>query len=191
MIKCGEFSVVNTEERHHFDGIQSISGERCSAEGHLFTAQAQDALLPIYYLECMNGDRDIRVTGEIQGSKAIRRLEHGLRMTICPTAGREDMHWVQLSQARIKNPNTMWSNLYKGTRKQLQAGAGFDVLEFLKASGAIELGKKKDVLTSRDKGNYFVMLFEREKIILPILAYVCTRVLPLYNKYSGDQLKLF
>jgi len=191
-IRCGDFLVRLGNENVPISEIESIDREKCSGDAIEFRVTSEPSiLLPIVYLECSNGSRDIRILGEVNGPQALRRLEHGLRMAVSEHPGLVHKDWVQLSQARIKTEKAnLWSNLFKATKKQLELGAGFDVLTYLREKGAISIEKKYEMLGLTRRSSYLCMTFEAENKLLPVLAYVSTRVLPLYHKYENGQMRL-
>jgi len=188
-IKCGEFLVRLIREHAPYPEIESVEKETGYGEGVEFEVSCGHQIrIPLSYVSFESGSRDVRVCDEIEGTQALRRLEHGLRMSVYKVPSETGVDWAELSQARInlRKPNK-WSNLFKANRQQLEQGAGFDVLGFLEEHGALRTGKKQDLIGEGQRATYLCVVFPSSNLLVPVLAYVATRILPLSMEYAGPQ----
>ena len=162
---------------------QTCSGKKCSAEAQIFNAEVPDGgILEITYLVWSNGERDVRILEARNTSRALRRLEHGLRLGIHTIKHRD---WIELGQARMKSP--AWAGKFKATRSQLDEGAKVPVVEVLEGYGADAIGTKEQLLgDSSKKRGYLCAVFKRSSYEVPVAAYMLTRVLPIINGYCVD-----
>jgi hypothetical protein len=167
--------------------------ERKETIGHTFTGEKTKGIASIYrvtlpvgehidvaYIVWSTGERDVRAEAVESSSRALRRLEHGLRLGIESVTAMVSV--MELRQARIKDPRDpkQWSNCFKASLSELREGAGFDVARMLRRSGVIKLGEKHEVLKEYGVRRQFLCAtFERDAQWPPIVAYVLTRVLPL------------
>jgi hypothetical protein len=138
-------------------------------------------------VEWSSGARNIQTMGPCTTApKPIRRLEHGLRMSVY----KQDKNhlYVELSQARVDiDGGTGWSNIYMATMKQLDKGAGIKkgVEKYLKPYG-VEIGDRDSIVGWGDSHkNYLYASFPRESTHVPIICYTITRILPLCYLYEG------
>ena len=129
-----------------------------------------------------NGDRHVAADFVHSSSKALRRLEHGLRLSVYPAE--RNILWVELSQAQPKawDPG-QWSTLRKASMTELSEGAGTDIRAILMKVGATRVGTKALLLGHDDKrSGYCCATFPKSAEWVPVVAYVLTRVLPLLSR---------
>lgn len=174
---------IKWEEKSVIDGIKAV-GDRdySSAQAWRYRVQSPDNWsLVLAYLIFPGGRRDIRTLECSDGTpEYIRRLKHGLRMSVYHDTGR-GKDWVQLSQAQ-PDPDSHreeWSTLKQASEDELDLGSGFCVgsrIEELSGS----FGLHEDILGESDRrGNYYCAAFPHNEHSIPILCYVATRVLAL------------
>lgn len=185
---CGELRLRHLSNRL-FQDEKTISGKRADGVGEVFQATDDRGLsLDVARIVWTTGEQDVRAIGDVPGPRALRRLEHGaLRMGIYFLE--PDLAWVELSQARIKkNAQRQWSTRVRATQEDLDKGAGTNTLRVLYAAGAKQVGARKAIL--KDAGNrkqYYCATFARTNTLVPVVAYVLTRVLPLLRQHSSEE----
>lgn len=162
---------------------ETASGVQEKGVATLFTASdSAGTLIVLAYIEWHNGEIDIRAQGVETPCKALRGLERGrLRLSVFSHSLQQS--WIELRQARIKRGSPeQWSNLFQATKAELDQGAGVDLFALLQHAGAQCSGYRATILkdTSRRK-NYICTLFPKHNCLVPVVAFVATRVLPLYN----------
>ena len=143
--------------------------------------------LRIGYALFINGERDIRTLGVQKDFNTFGRLSHGLRLAILPVPG--DLHnlYAELKQAFPKESFTRHETLHPTLSEiDLDQGAGLVVFAELRKVGA-EAGTKRELLSkSGNRSSSLCILFSKDNLWAPIVAYVATRILPMANGYTGS-----
>jgi len=167
---------------------RTVSGQECECVCTLYDIFAQqDAYLMVLNIVWDNGERDVRAI-EVAGPDDLLSLGSGrLRLAVQElehsTAG--NLYSI-LRQARIKQKPSKRSNLYKATVPELNQGAGIDVPRTLLEAGAIKVGTKKNLLGCMDQTQEMqCVIFPRDNELIPVLAFVLTRVCPLIKEYPA------
>jgi hypothetical protein len=135
--------------------------------------------IELHHITWRNGERDVRIE-EINSSLRVfqNRASGGLRLGIYLYKG---VFWSELRQARIKDSRD-WSGLYKATLDNLDTGANLNTAETLKRLGALAIGARNAVIDDNSgRRNYICVTFPKNNHLVPIAAFVLTRILPLYN----------
>ncbi len=181
----GKCSLVSTDEV--LPGVEgkTVSGVASVGNFYMFQFTCPNKLkFKLAYVVWQNGERDVRPTSS-EGPSVLDHLSSGRRrLTLAPLKNRR--YYSVLKQARVKyeSPNE-WSGLFKATREELDAGCGEDVFEFLRESGALEVGNKEAVTGISDKQRSWpTALYSSEDHFSPVLAFILTRVIPLLNGYN-------
>jgi hypothetical protein len=147
------------------------------AEGYRFEALHPDGhVLELVHLKSGNGERWVECHVIDSPSILVRRVDGRLRLTT--TAASHGTRFCELRQARPKGDR--WANLYKATLTELDTRAGVKVAEMLRNVGAHEVGTRESLLGHRGpRRDYLCALFDEDNDLLPIVAFLLTRVLPL------------
>jgi serine/threonine protein kinase len=120
--------------------------------------------------------RWVVVSDTFQTPLPLKRLGQGLRMGSTIDG---DRIMIELRQARINN-DKLWSNVYKATPAELDAGAGCDVGELLYAWGGVGYGTREEVVGDDSRRRNDMCVTGSPNVEhLPAVAYLLTRVLPL------------
>jgi hypothetical protein len=154
-----------------------LSKEICPGEGKVFVVQGRGVEIELAYVKWKNGEADVRMRG-IQGPDVLHRLRHGLRLGVSISRG---THYIDLRQACLGfDTDQPWSNLHAATEEELNSGAGVDVRRALRRAGATHVGTKSGILGTKDntRGRQCATFSGRSDLV-PVVAYVMTRVLPL------------
>src|SRR5207248_2515300 len=120
-------------------------------------------------------------------SRLLRRLEHGLRLSVERDSPGQDV--IELKQARLRDGDPKrWSNCFKASMRELRNGSGVDIGRTLRRAGVSDVGTKQDVLgdTGRHR-NFLCATFDARAQWPPIVAYVLTRVLPLMRRCTQQE----
>ncbi len=173
-------------ERH---GVEKVRGQTCSGEKSFADLSIYRVTLPnedyldVAYAIWKNGERDIHTYRVESSIRALRRLDHGLRLSIDRYSSR--ISAVELRQARlVENTPKQWSRCFKASLKELREGAGLNCVKVLRRAGAEAIGTKQDVFEDNGKRRDFLCAtFKSEAQWPPILAYVVSRILPLMRGY--------
>jgi hypothetical protein len=168
------------EGEDRVDQMKTIRKVECSArrstyrilDGHHVDMRVADLVFT-------NGEREVRAMDAGASPPRLQRLCHGLRLSV-ESLGEE--HLVELSQARLVPGEGIvpWSNLFSATSDELDVGAEADVSAILLGLGAKAVGTKRDVLgVENTRSNYSCVVFPPGAHLVPIAAYVLTRIAPL------------
>lgn len=131
--------------------------------------------LEILQYRCDDGQVWVEGGDTFQTELPLKRLGQGLRLG---TSIDGDQMMIELRIARINDE--LWSNLYKATHDELDAGAGLNVAEVLKQFGGDHIGTREDVVgDSSKRRTYMCVVGKPGSEHLPVIAHFLTRVLPL------------
>ena len=132
-------------------------------------------MLEILQYRCDDGPVWVQGGDTFQTDLPLKRLGQGLRLG---TTIDGDRMMIELRIARMDDQK--WSNMFKATSEDLDAGAGVDVAEVLRRFGGDEVGTREDVIGdgSRRKG-FMCVAGGAGAEHLPAIAHFLTRVLPL------------
>lgn len=172
-------------------GVQDIHGVTCGKKHSkgsacVYSVCGKDGWkLEVADVQWQTGERDVRTLQySAHTPSRLHRLAHGLRLLVEPHS-REHL-WVALRQARLKpDVSVEWSNLYQATMEELSKGSGLQVRAALEALGA-EVGLRGQLMADKGRDReHLCVLFPTTRQHLPIVCYTITRVLPVWNKYTG------
>ena len=145
-----------------------------------------DIRLNIELLKTDYGESWIHAVEAHNSPKFIHRLLHGLRPGIYSIPNKEGLSFMELRQAQIiDDPD--WPKLRKVPLEDLDDGAGVGVRQLLLTHGAFELDTRENVLgTTNNRKTELCVTFNTENSVVPIVAYVLTRVAPLASDELGE-----
>jgi hypothetical protein len=184
--RCGGVRIKFHEEFPVVVG-HTCSGEKTKGHSWVYRVTLTDSeYIDIAYMAWRTGEKDVRADAVESPSRALRRLEHGLRLGICEYSTKYDV--VELRQARILSDSPKrWSNCFKASLSELRTGAGVDVIRTLQRAGGIDVDSKQELLGDYGAHRGFLCaVFKRDAQWLPVVAYVLTRVLPLIRGYTQE-----
>jgi hypothetical protein len=161
-----------------------VVGSSEAAMAHIYSCEHIDGwTLDIAYMVFPHSQcRDVRCLEYSNAPIYLHRLQNGLRMSIKEFG--DDADWLELSQARMDKTKTPgWSNLKMASINDLNKGAGFSINKIPGILQA-EVGLREDILEdSSTRRNYLCILFDKDNQVIPISAYLMSRVYPLINNY--------
>jgi len=169
-----------------FEG-QSVSGVECTANGISYSLLTNYRWkMQLAYLTWESGEREVRAINCDSIEHRMHDICHRVRMSVYEHAQDHDKAWIELSQARI----TRGGGSDRATRKQataiqlLEGAGGIQANRELRSLGA-DFGTRGQILddTGRRRG-YLCTSFPTNNIVVPAVAFVLTRVLPVWNRYS-------
>mgnify|MGYP002629763491 FL=1 len=132
-------------------------------------------MLEVLQYRCDDGPLWVQGGDTFQTELPLKRLGQGLRLG---TTIDGDRMMIELRIARMKDER--WSNLFKATHGELDAGAGVDVAEVLSRFGGDQVGTREDVIGDDGRRKTFMCVAgEVDAEHLPAIAHFLTRVLPL------------
>jgi superfamily II DNA or RNA helicase len=133
-----------------------------------------------------NGDRDIRLLDAGESDAIFERLGQGLRLGV---RAHGDVLTLDLGQTRVTDTHSArpWSQVYIASADDLDAGFGGSVEAALRALGASRFGQRKDVIgDTSPRRNYYCATFPPGAHLVPLAAYVATRIAPLARQLEAD-----
>ncbi len=178
MVALGEFVIEEIPGGLVVTG-ETTAGVRARGEAVTYPVRGpRGTALTVADIRWANGERDVRTLDRHVSPQTLDRLKQGLRLGVHGHGGRLV---VDLAQARLKEGH--WSNLYRATWEELDHGAGISVREALSELRADELGTREAVLADASRRrNYLCALFAVGRPLVPIGAYVLTRVAPIVRR---------
>lgn len=186
LYSCGRLVIKETDRLEFIAHGETARRQHTSGKYKIFEVLGEGLFIEVAHAVWDNGDMDVRAVRVEGGTRALRRLEHSsLRLGIRELE--DDYSCVELRQARVKaNDPSQWSSVRQATKEQLDEGSGLDVFHILRDAGARDIGIKEQILLASDKTkNRLCAIFEADNRILPVVAFVITRVLPLLNEYQA------
>lgn len=185
-VTVGDVTIRLTETTEPIEG-QTASGRAATGVATIYEIEGPDRLR----LRCADiawdaddapPERDVHTLERYGSPQRFDRLCHGLRLTV--QAHGKVGCFVELRQARMKSAT--WSNLFRADRADLDVGARVDVAATLRSVGATEVGYRRHVLGDDGRRrNYVCATFGPEADLVPIVAYVLTRVLPVLHEVDA------
>jgi hypothetical protein len=184
---------VGTIRIQAVDGAPSLrtgstpSGQPSHGTAELFELSGPQRLgLTVAVLRWHNGERNVQTDHRHTSPERLDRLRHGLRLTLDHVPARPGMWWAELRQARVKPGPSQWSNLFKASLEELSAAAEVDVrAEFLHA-GAAAIGTRSELLGDEGpRGTDLGVTFRDDNLLVPVVAYTITRVLPILQEWPA------
>ena len=183
-ISIGDFDFQGPTERNKDVFGQSPDKIQTTGTANLYLVSGPENIEVILQdTKWKDGTRSITAR-ETQGNAAIERLERGLALGI---RSHGSLQFFELRQARITDVGAAkpWSQCFKADMTQLNRGAGMNVSKALEEHGAAGIGTKEDLLgeTNRRK-KMLCVTFPESAHIVPCLAYLLSRVIPLATGFS-------
>jgi hypothetical protein len=136
------------------------------------------------------GDRDVRTLEISRGAGTFGRLLRGGRIGIYEADFEPyavDVAWFELTVMKANPQAGRLPTAKKANYADLvKAAGGIDVWLEMALAGAESLGPRNQLLADdTNRRNYTVVTFPGGNEIVPTVAYVLTRVIPLSRRYSG------
>jgi len=181
--QCGDLVLRKTFGKIRFVDEQTVKKEKSSGSGDIFlVSDGNRTNLKIAHIIWKNSHVEVRaihVTGPgvLNGLWAEKRGSR-LRLGIDPLD--HSKRTIELNQARLKGEEQ--PQRFLASQRELDHGASLNVISTLKNAGALEIGPKSKILGDEgQRRNFICATFEKNNQIVPVAAFVLTRVLPLLN----------
>ncbi|RKQ90908.1 hypothetical protein C8N24_0723 [Solirubrobacter pauli] len=175
MIEVGAFSITPLQRLVDIDG-ETPDGQASSGRGRLYdVSDGGESRLTVRDTSWANGERDVVATERHDSPQRFDTLVARLRLAVLPHGS---AFYLELRQARLKANGR--ANLFVPDEQALDAGAGIAVLRELEQHGATRVGTRETLLDDTDRTRTRLgAVFPREAELVPLVAYVCTRVAPV------------
>lgn len=159
---------------------RTCSREDCWGEAQPWVVDGPDWELLLSDVQWQNGERDIRCVGGVDLPVPLRRLTHGLRIGV-HTDGPISLMTLRLAYLESERPD--WPRIRRTNLEELCAVTGFDVAATLLECGACMIGSREEVVfdVGRQRREFCVS-FPSDNSLVPVVAYVLTRVVPILNQ---------
>ena len=118
---------------------------------------------------------DVRVLNILDTPSPYSRLAQGGRLGI---ASLGDRNYCELRAMKFTSEN--WSNLHRASLKEMNDWLEEDVNKLLQSHGASPIGTRAAIFgDSGPRRDDLAVAFDQNNILVPLVAYVLTRPLPL------------
>tara|TARA_X000001036_G_scaffold233908_1_gene218396 strand:- start:258 stop:3569 length:3312 start_codon:yes stop_codon:yes gene_type:complete len=125
------------------------------------------------------GESWIHAVDAHDSPRYIHRLVHGLRPGIYDVPGKEQQSFIELRQAQIVD-DPAWPKIRKVSLKELNDHAEVDVSELFGLHGALTVDTRENAYgETNNRKTDLCVTFNKTNTIIPLAAYVLTRVAPL------------
>jgi len=170
-----------------FEG-QSIRGVECCAEGLTYLLSTNYGWeMDLAYLHWQSGEREVRATCCNSREPRMHNMCNRLRVSVNEAEDDPTRSWMELMQARLddrSNPDRPTKK--KATAVELLEGAGgLHPSQVFRKLGA-SFGTRAEVLgDTSSRRDISCVAFPGGNLLVPPIAFVLTRVLPVWNRYAG------
>jgi hypothetical protein len=149
----------------------------CRGRGRLYEVTGVELRLTVRDTSWANGERDIVTSERHDSPQRFDTLVERLRL---PVSRRGEHLYAEPRQVRLK-PNGR-GNLFAASEDELDDGAGVSVAHQLARHGADRTGTREELLNddSRARARLGIRFGDHADLV-PVIAYVCTRVAPVAN----------
>ncbi len=163
------------------------SGQPSQGVAELFELDGPQRLrLTVAVLRWRNGERNVETEHRHTSPERLDRLRHGLRLTLNNVPSRRGIWWAELRQARVKPCESQWSNLFKASLDELDAAAEVDTRAELLSVGAQAVGTRSKLLGDEGlRRTDLCVTYRADDLIVPVVAYTITRVLPILREWPA------
>ena len=181
-VVLGKFTLSKEPRQEPFTG--STPGKEKDVKGTrlLFNVAGPEGLeLEVADERFDNGERQIRLNESGPVEARFSRLYTGCRLGVHQTGA---LTQIELRQARMTTDD--WSSTRNASFEKLDEGAGIGVKEALAALGASTFGTRAELTDDTSpRKNTLCALFPPGADLVPVAAYVMTRVSPVYLRMQA------
>jgi len=167
---------------------QSISGVECEASGTEYSVLTNYGwTMQLAYLHWENGEREVRALNCNSTEHRMHDMCNRLRMSVSEVGFNPSQAWMELSQARLASRSgPIRTTKKKATEVEFLEGAeGIPPRRELEKLGA-KLGTRNELLGDAGKRrSYLCTVFPSEDIVVPVVAFILARTLPIWNRYEA------
>ncbi len=176
-LNLGHFSLFPRAKRESFVGTTLTDVPNVPAERLIYEVEGPDGiLLTVSDAFFENGERHIQVLDASGTDQRFERLTRGCRMGVTAS---DDVVDFELRQARMKEDDH--STAHNATIEQLDHGAGIDMQTTLRSLGAGRFMTKGEMTGAEGaRKNTLCTVAPLDAELVPVAAYVMTRVSPVY-----------
>jgi hypothetical protein len=179
-VNIGALTLQPLEARVATKG-ETASGHASVGKGVLYELTGSDNLrLTVRDTRWANGERDVVACERHESPERFDTLVDRMRLSVLDHGGL----YVELRQARVRSNGH--AGLYNASATDLDDGAGVGVRATLLAQCAVQVATREELLG--DKGSTRFRMgarFTDEDSLVPLVAYVLTRVCPIASGLSA------
>jgi hypothetical protein len=174
-VEVGTLRMERTPARRRFEWT-AVDGDPQSAEIDVYAVLGPRGLrLELGDLRSSSDLREIRLVNAFESSQDLKDIENRLRMPVHRNPRGRHVFLPATERRRGQRPGRAqvdWQSLDEASR--------VNVRTLLRKHGAIEMGTKAAVLRTDERPrNLLCCLFRESDALLPLVAFLATRVLPL------------
>lgn len=179
-LEVGEFPLRPLGRSIKLEG-ETASGAEASGRGDLYELTGPEGLhLTLRHTRWETGEQDVVACERHQSPERFDTLVERLRLAVLDYGS----PYVELRQGRLRSNGR--AGLFNADLAELDAGAGVAVAEALRRHGATEIGTRRELLHDEGRtANRCGALFEEQARLVPVLAYVLTRVAPVARRVEA------
>jgi len=194
MIDCGPFRIAPRGETILVENEHSPAAQRnAKSEVEIFDIHGPEGLFlslgfhTLHTKEWIGFDDTLVRSREAKGSKAFQHLGSGRkRMMVERLDSERYCCTLRIAFFEPDDPD-QWLKWKTPTMAELNRASKLDVRKELLDIGANRVGTKSKLYHERGRTrNHISVEFSRERIIVPIMAFVITRVLPIFYCYVPE-----
>jgi hypothetical protein len=180
-IQIGAFTITPTATTEHVDG-ETVTGIASTGRGRFYEITGTGGLhLTVRETTWATGERDVVATRRHDSPQRFDTLIERLRL---PVSRRGHDFYAELRQVRLK-PNGR-GNLFAASEEDLDRGACVSVARQLERHGAGRVGTREELLGDDGRTrNRLGVRFGQHADLVPVIAYVCTRVAPVASGFTA------
>jgi hypothetical protein len=174
MRQVGSFSLGDASAPAVSEG-RTASGADCSGTARAYELTGPDGLhLTVRDTTWSNGERDVAASERHESPECFDTLIGRLRLSVQSHANAQ---YVELQQARRRGTR---AQTFRADLGELDSAAGVDCATVLRHAGAFAVGTRAQLLDDDGRRReYVVASFLQGHDLVPVIAYVLTRVAPI------------
>lgn len=162
---------------------ETVGGNFSSGYCNLYSVESENSSWKIEVAHSFYENGEEEIVAKNVFPERLNIIRNRLRMVVnkCELPQFSQSRYVTLRMAFLKKEGTSeWANLKNVSIGELSELVGGNALKYFKKLGATTLDYKIDIFKQKGtSANQLVMIYTNDNILVPIHAYVATRVFPI------------
>lgn len=191
LIEIGGLTVRSTDETLLLKGRSPDGTESTGRAARFLVKGRRNRELSLGHIRWRTGEVEVAVIDAVKFPELLPLSPIGHdaapRLVLAPVTARRRA--CDLGQARwLPEGDPAGFAIVDATEDDLNDGAGVDVRDLLEQAGCVAFGSRKELLGSRDAARRrLCAVFPNRNDIVPVVAFVVTRCLPLLNGVAAGR----